>query len=185
MLPFYTVGHSTLTVDEFIQLLSAADITLVVDIRSFPRSRTNTQYNEDVLPLTLAKHHIGYLHLAELGGRRSRIKAISNETNGFWKNRSFQNYADYAMTPDFQDGLEKLIKLGRKECCVLMCSEAVWWRCHRRIVADHLIARGKSVFHLMNTDKIEPASLTKGAIVQDAKLVTYPYEEVKISKGTT
>ena len=103
MLPFYTVGHSTRTVNEFIQLLSPADITLVVDIRSFPRSRTNPQYNEDVLPLTLAKHHINYLHLTELGGRRSKIKAISNEANGFWKNRSFQNYADYAMTPDFQD----------------------------------------------------------------------------------
>ena len=179
MLPFYTVGHSTRTVNEFIQLLSPADITLVVDIRSFPRSRTNPQYNEDVLPLTLAKHHINYLHLTELGGRRSKIKAISNEANGFWKNRSFQNYADYAMTPDFQDGLE------RKECCALMCSEAVWWRCHRRIVADHLIARGERVFHLINTDKIEPARLTKGAIVQDDNLVTYPYEEVKITKSTT
>ncbi|WP_439503360.1 DUF488 domain-containing protein [Methylophaga sp.] len=185
MLPFYTVGHSTRTVNEFIQLLSPADITLVVDIRSFPRSRTNPQYNEDVLPLTLAKHHIDYLHLTELGGRRSKIKAISNEANGFWKNRSFQNYADYAMTPDFQDGLEKLINLGRKECCALMCSEAVWWRCHRRIVADHLIARGERVFHLINTDKIEPARLTKGAIVQDDNLVTYPYEEVKITKSTT
>ncbi len=185
MLPFYTVGHSTRTVDEFIKLLSAADITLVVDIRSFPRSRTNPQYNEDVLPLNLASHHIGYLHLAELGGRRSRIKAISSETNGFWKNRSFQNYADYAMTPDFQDGLEELLKLGQKECCALMCSEAVWWRCHRRIVADHLIARGESVCHLMNTDKIESASLTKGAIVQDDNLVIYPTEKVKNSESTT
>jgi len=185
MLPFYTVGHSIRTVNEFIQLLRAADITLVVDIRSFPRSRTNPQFNEDALPLTLAKCNIGYLHLAELGGRRSRIKAISSDTNGFWKNRSFQNYADYAMTPDFQDSLEKLIKLGRKECCALMCSEAVWWRCHRRIVADHLIARGERVFHLMNTDKIESASLTNGAIVQDDNLVTYPSEEVKISKCCT
>lgn len=185
MLPFYTVGHSTRTVNEFIQLLREANVTLVVDIRSFPRSRTNPQYNEDVLPLTLAKHYIDYLHMAELGGRRSKVKAISSDTNGFWKNRSFQNYADYAMTPDFQDGLAELIKLGRKECCAMMCSEAVWWRCHRRIVADHLIARGEIVFHLMNTDKIEPASLTKGAIVQDDNLVTYPCEEVKISKSTT
>jgi uncharacterized protein (DUF488 family) len=186
MLPFYTVGHSTRTVDEFIHLLRAANVRLVVDIRSFPRSRTNPQYNEDVLPHTLAKCHIDYIHLTELGGRRSWIKAISNDTNGFWKNRSFQNYADYAMTPDFQDGLEKLIKLAaQKDCCALMCSEAVWWRCHRRIVADHLIARGERVFHLMNTDKIEPASLTKGAIVQDDNLVTYPSEEVKISKGST
>ncbi len=181
MMLLYTVGHSTRTVDEFIQLLSAADITLVVDIRSFPRSRIDPQYNEDVLPLTSSKHHSGYLHLTELGGGRSKIKAISNDTNGFWKNRSSQSYADYAMTPDFQDGLAELIKLGRKECGALICSEAVWWRCHRRIVADHLIARGEKVFHLMNADKIESASLTKGATVQDDNLLTYPSEEVKIS----
>lgn len=105
----------------------------------------------------------------------AKIKAISNKTNGFWKNRSFQNYADYALTPDFHDGLAELITLGRKQCCAVMCSEAVWWRCHRRIVADHLMARGESVFHLMNMDRIEPAKLTKGAVEKD-NFVIYPYQ---------
>lgn len=173
MLPFYTVGHSTRTVEEFIELLRAANIKLVVDIRSFPRSRTNPQFNEETLPATLKKYQIDYLHLSKLGGRRNKIKSISIDTNAFWENQSFQNYADYALTEDFQKGVDKLIKLGRKQCCVLMCSEAVWWRCHRRIVADYLLARGEQVFHLMNSDQIKPANLTKSAVVQDG-FIHYP-----------
>ncbi|MCL5974972.1 MAG: DUF488 domain-containing protein, partial [Gammaproteobacteria bacterium] len=83
------------------------------------------------------------------------------------------NYADYALTEDFQKSLDKLIKLGRKQCCVLMCSEAVWWRCHRRIVADYLLARGEQVFHLMNKDQIKPAKLTKGAVLHE-EAIHYP-----------
>ncbi|MCL5975161.1 MAG: DUF488 domain-containing protein [Gammaproteobacteria bacterium] len=173
MLPFYTVGHSTRTIEEFIQLLCAANVKLVVDIRSFPRSRTNPQFNEDTLPDTLKKYQIYYLHLPELGGRRNKIKSISSDTNAFWENQSFQNYADYALTEDFQKSLDKLIKLGRKQCCVLMCSEAVWWRCHRRIVSDYLLARGEQVFHLMNTDQIKPAKLTKGAVLHGGT-IHYP-----------
>ncbi len=176
-LPFYTIGHSTRTVEAFIHLLRAADVTLVVDIRSIPRSRTNPQYNLDLLPVTLATFQINYAHVAELGGLRSKSKSVAKDTNTFWENRSFQNYADYALTAAFQDGLEQLTSLGRKERCAMMCSEAVWWRCHRRIVADHLIARGESVFHLMNADKIAPASLTKGALVKDGT-VTYPAKDV-------
>ncbi|MCB2425728.1 DUF488 domain-containing protein [Methylophaga pinxianii] len=178
MLPFYTIGHSTRSIEEFIQLLHAANVTLVVDIRSFPRSRTNPQFNEDTLPATLKHYQIDYLHLTELGGRRNKIKSISDDTNAFWQNQSFQNYADYALTTDFQTGLDMLLKLGQKQCCVLMCSEAVWWRCHRRIVADYLLAHGEQVFHLMNADQIKPAKLTKNAVVKDI-FITYPAGDSK------
>ncbi len=172
-LPFYTIGHSTRTLEEFVHLLRAAEVSVVADIRAIPRSRTNPQYNRDVLPEALAAFQIDYVHIAELGGRRNKAKAIANDTNDFWENRSFHNYADYALTPAFQDGLEALIALGRKARCAMMCSEAVWWRCHRRIVADHLLARGEAVFHLMDTDKITQATLTRGACVHNG-VVTYP-----------
>lgn len=167
MYPFYTVGHSTRSIKEFVQLLGTANVSLVVDIRSFPRSRTNPQFNEDRLPGALHQHHIDYLHLEALGGRRNKNQSVSSHTNDFWQNQSFQNYADYALTTDFQTGMNELIEKGRQQCCVLMCSEAVWWRCHRRIVADYLLARGEQVYHLMNADQIKPATLTRGAVLQD------------------
>ena len=175
-LPFFTIGHSTRTVEAFVQLLRTAEVTLVVDIRSIPRSRTNPQYNQDELPATLAAFNIDYIHLPELGGLRHKSKTVADGTNGFWENASFRNYADYALTPEFKDGLGKLIALGRKQRCAIMCSEAVWWRCHRRIVADYLLAHDEQVFHLMNTDKVVPASFTKGALVKDS-LITYPADD--------
>lgn len=176
-LPFYTIGHSTRTIEAFVGLLRVAEVTLVADIRSIPRSRTNPQYNRDMLPDALAAFQIDYQHIVELGGLRGKTKAVAADTNGFWEHRSFRNYADYALTPAFRDGLDELIALGRKQRCAMMCSEAVWWRCHRRIVADHLLARGEGVFHLMGTDRIDPASLTKGARVQNGS-VTYPRDDV-------
>ena len=172
-LPFYTIGLSTRTIEAFVHLLHTADVLVVADIRAIPRSRNNPQYNKDELPGTLNSFQIDYAHIPELGGRRNKTKTAPDERNGFWDNRSFQNYADYALTPAFQDGLSKLIALGRKQTCAMMCSEAVWWRCHRRIVSDHLLARGETVFHLMGTDKIDMATLTKGALVLD-RSVTYP-----------
>lgn len=149
-------------------------MTSVIDIRSIPRSRTNPQYNSDALPETLADLQIGYFHIARLGGLRSKDKSVAPETNGFWENQSFHNYADYAITPSFRTGLDQLIELGRERRCAMMCSEAVWWRCHRRIVADHLIALGEDVCHLMGGDKVEPAKLTVGARITQDKIVTYP-----------
>lgn len=175
-LPFYTIGHSTRTIEAFVELLRTAGVAVVADIRSVPRSRTNPQYNRDTLPETLAAFHIGYEHIAELGGLRGKTKTVAADTNAFWENASFRNYADYALTPPFRAGLDQLIALGRERRCAMMCAEAVWWRCHRRIVTDHLIARGESVFHLMDTDKIESATLTKGAHVQDGS-VTYPSDD--------
>jgi uncharacterized protein (DUF488 family) len=172
--PFFTVGHSTRSREEFIELLSAADVGLVADIRTIPKSRTNPQFNKDALPGALAPEGIGYEHVAPLGGRRGKAKDVPFDLNGFWTNDSFHNYADYALSPAFRAGLDRLIELGRARRCAMMCSEAVWWRCHRRIVADHLIARGEAVLHLMGRDRAEPAKLTAGAVVRPDGSVVYP-----------
>jgi uncharacterized protein (DUF488 family) len=173
-LPFYTIGHATRTIDEFVAALQAAEVELVVDIRTIPRSRTNPQFNADNLPESLAPYGIGYEWLSELGGLRRKSKDIAPDVNGFWENPSFHNYADYALSDAFRKGLEKLIRLGRKQRCAVMCAEAVWWRCHRRIVADYLLARGETVFHLMGDDRIEAAHLTEGASVSAPGIVRYP-----------
>lgn len=147
---------------------------MVVDIRSIPRSRTNPQYNQDTLPETLAGFQVGYERIAELGGLRSKTKHTSTAVNDFWQNNSFRNYADYALTAPFREGLNTLIALGREQRCAIMCAEAVWWRCHRRLVADYLLAGGESIFHLMGNDTIQPAKLTVGAHVSQDGVVTYP-----------
>ena len=179
MFAFYTIGHSTRTLEEFVALLQAAEVTLVVDIRTVPKSRTNPQYNKDTLPQSLALFNIGYEQVAGLGGLRSKSKEVDAGVNAFWNNQSFHNYADYALTQPFQDALTRLLELGRQQRCVMMCSEAVWWRCHRRIVADYLIARGESVFHLMGKNKIDPAKLTEGATVKEDDTVIYPSAELE------
>lgn len=173
-LPLYTVGHSDRSLEEFIGLLSRAGVELVADIRRIPRSRTNPQFNADTLPEALAAAGISYEQVADLGGRRGAARTVGRDVNGFWTNESFHNYADYALSPPFRAGLEHLIELGRERRCAMMCSEAVWWRCHRRIVADHLLARGEAVFHIMGKDRLEPARLTAGAVVQSDGTVTYP-----------
>jgi uncharacterized protein (DUF488 family) len=173
-LPFYTIGHSNRSIEEFIGLLSSADIALVADIRRIPRSRANPQFNEDTLPHSLANVSISYERIAALGGLRTKARTVSPDVNGFWTNQSFHNYADYALSPDFHTALEHLIEQGRRRRCAVMCSEAVWWRCHRRIVADHLIARGETVFHIMGEDRLQPAQLTRGAVTERGNVVVYP-----------
>lgn len=173
-LPFYTIGHSTRTIEEFVELLRAADVKQVIDVRTVPRSRTNPQYNKDTLPDSLKPFDIDYIHLAELGGLRSKIKTVPPEVNQLWRNQSFHNYADYALSENFDHGLEQLIVLGQKQICAIMCSEAVWWRCHRRIITDYLLTRGKAVFHLMNKNSIIEATITKGAQITALKKLVYP-----------
>jgi len=172
--PFFTIGHSNRSVDEFVELLRAAQATLVADIRSFPMSRSNPGYNKDVLPERLASFQVAYEHIAELGGRRGKSKTVPPDVNGFWTHQSFHNYAGYALSKEFRAGLDRLIMLGRAQACVMMCSEAVWWRCHRRIVADHLIARQEEVLHVMGPGRIEPARLSEGAQVTAGDTVIYP-----------
>jgi uncharacterized protein (DUF488 family) len=173
-LPFYTVGHSNRSIDEFVALLRAADVARVVDIRKIPRSRANPQFNETTLPAELERAGISYERVAALGGRRGKDPSVPAELNGFWTHQSFHNYADYALSEEFDAGLQQLIEVGRTQRCAMMCSEAVWWRCHRRIVADHLIARGEAVFHIMTERRVEPAQLTKGASVRAGAQVVYP-----------
>jgi uncharacterized protein (DUF488 family) len=173
-LPFFTVGHSNRSLDAFVALLRGAEIGLVADIRTVPRSRANPQFNTDTLPEALAGFGISYDHVAALGGLRGKARGLSPDVNGFWTNDSFHNYADYALSAPFHAGLEHLVAQGRARRCAMMCSEAVWWRCHRRIVADHLIARGETVFHIVDKGRLEPARLTPGAVVQPGGAVVYP-----------
>jgi uncharacterized protein (DUF488 family) len=179
--PFFTIGHSTRPIGEFIDLLVASEVGLVVDVRTIPRSRTNPQYNREALPASLLGFQIAYEHVAELGGRRARAKNIAPEVNAFWENQSFHNYADYAMGGGFRSGLARLRELGPVRRCALMCAEAVWWRCHRRIIADYLLVAGERVFHILGPTAVAPASLTKGAMQHPDGALTYPTGAAKAS----
>jgi uncharacterized protein (DUF488 family) len=161
--PFFTIGHSIRPVSEFVDLLKRAKIGVVADVRKMTRSRTNPQYNGDVLSQTLARFAIGYEHIPPLGGLRPRAKNVSPSLNAFWENQSFHNYADYALSPSFRCGLARLRALGQERRCAVMCAEAVWWRCHRRIIADYLLAAGEAAFHILGPDRIEPARMTEAA----------------------
>jgi uncharacterized protein (DUF488 family) len=174
MPPFFTIGHSTRPVDAFVALLAESGVAIVVDVRTVPRSRTNPQYDRDALPATLSAAGIDYLHLASLGGLRPRSRDVAPEVNGYWQNASFHNYADYALSQAYAEGLAALREIGHARRATVMCSEAVWWRCHRRIVADWLIAAGESVVHIMAPGKVEPASMTPGAVRAPDGTVTYP-----------
>jgi uncharacterized protein (DUF488 family) len=171
--PFYTIGHSTRSIEEFVELLRGPDVRIVVDVRTVPRSRTNPQYNRDVLPDTLAKFQISYEHIAALGGLRGHKRDVPASVNAFWQNASFHNYADYALSDSFRQGFARLQEIGHATTCAIMCAEAVWWRCHRRIISDYLLAAGETVFHILGPHHIEPARLTEGARL-DAERVSYP-----------
>jgi uncharacterized protein (DUF488 family) len=172
--PFYTIGHSTRSVPELAHPLREAGADLVVDVRTVPRSRANPQFNADTLPQALAAHRIGYRHVRKLGGLRGRPKDRAPSRNAFWNNRAFRNYADYAATPAFREGMAELRDLGRAHACAVMCAEAVWWRCHRRIVTDHLLAGGDAVFHIMGPGRIERASMNPAAIQEPDGTLVYP-----------
>lgn len=144
---------------------------MIVDVRKMPRSRTNPQFNSDVLPEALAGRQIGYCHIAALGGLRGRSPRLEASPNTLWRNKSFRNYADYALTPPFKEGLAELMDQGRERTCAIMCAEVLWWRCHRRIIADYLLADGASVFHIMGRDNVQPAGLTAGAEVVPSGLL--------------
>lgn len=160
--PFFTIGHSTRTVAEIAALMQAAGADMIVDVRTIPRSRTNPQFNLDVMADSLAPWQIGYRHIAALGGLRGRQSA-GPSPNTAWRNRSFRNYADYALTERFREGLAQLIDLGRERTCAIMCAELLWWRCHRRIIADYLLTDGHDVRHILGLTDIKPATLTPGA----------------------
>ncbi len=170
----FTIGHSTRTLEAFIGLLQQVDVDFLADIRSIPRSRAMPQFNLDTLPVSLAEHNIGYRHLSALGGRRHRAKGAAPSTNTLWRVQAFRNYADYAETDAFRAGLDELLAVSRTHRCAIMCAEAVWWRCHRRIVADYLLIRGVVVEHIMGRGATVPATVTPGAIAMPDGTLRYP-----------
>ncbi|MBR1121553.1 DUF488 domain-containing protein [Bradyrhizobium lablabi] len=172
--PFYTIGHGTRPLGEFIGLLQSVEVTLLGDVRTVPRSRANPQYNREALPDALRPHGIGYEHMAELGGLRSRVREVAPTVNAFWTNESFHNYADYAMGERFRAGLGHLRELGKTRRCAIMCAETLWWRCHRRIITDYLLAAGEQVFHILSAGKIERAIINEAARPHRADLLVYP-----------
>ena len=171
---FFTIGHSTRTIVEFVDLLREAGVNLVIDVRSMPRSRTNPQFNQGTLAVTLAPCQIGYEHISELGGLRGKSRGAEASPNTYWRVRSFRNYADYALTAPFATGLARLRERGAEQRCAVMCAEAVWWRCHRRIIADYLLAAGEQVMHILGKSHIDEASLTPGAVIRNDGSLVYP-----------
>jgi uncharacterized protein (DUF488 family) len=172
--PFYTIGHGTRPLAEFVELLRSVQVALLVDVRTVPRSRTNPQYNRDALPASLAPFGIQYEHMAALGGLRSRDRHVPPSVNAFWQNDSFHNYADYAMSAVFREALTRLRERGRTQPCAIMCAETVWWRCHRRIITDYLLASGETVFHLFGPGQVETAVMTEAAQLRADGALVYP-----------
>jgi uncharacterized protein (DUF488 family) len=169
----FTIGHSTRTLPEFVALLRESHVARVLDVRSIPRSRAMPQFNGDTLPGDLAAEGIGYAHLDALGGRRHHRKGAPASLNTFWRVTAFRNYADYAESAAFRAALANLIAITRDARCVVMCAEAVWWRCHRRIIADYLLSAGVRVEHIMGPHNVVAAALTPGAQLQPGGILRY------------
>ena len=172
----YTIGHSTRTYGELVEALAAWEVGTLVDIRHFTRSRANPQFNATPLRRKLARDGITYVTLPLLGGRRGRARDVDPDRNAGWTNASFKNYADYAETPAFAEGLASLLALAAKDTCAIMCAEAVWWRCHRSLIADDLCVRGIEVVHIMDAKHSTVHPMTKPARVVEGRL-TYASPE--------
>src|SRR5262245_32376580 len=165
-----TIGHSTRPLEELLGILEGFGATILVDVRTVPRSRHNPQYNRETLPDALAARGIGYVHEPGLGGLR---KPHPDSVNGGWRNASFRGFADHMQTAEFEERLARLIDLSREGMPVIMCAEAVPWRCHRSLIADALVARGVEVRHLLGPDQERVHTLTPFARVADGR-VRYP-----------
>jgi uncharacterized protein (DUF488 family) len=165
-----TVGHSNRPLEGFLRLLRAHQVTLVVDVRKKPGSRRNAQFNRDTLSNGLHEAGIGYVHLPGLGGSRRRTPS---SPNAGWKNASFQGYADYMLTPEFERSLEDLLTLARGHRIAVMCAEAVPWRCHRSLIADALVVRAVAVEHILSASRTQPHVLRPWAEVRGTR-ITYP-----------
>jgi uncharacterized protein (DUF488 family) len=172
----YTVGHSTHPLDELLEILRRNDVRRVVDVRRFPRSRRMPHFNADALARTLPAEGIDYVQAPQLGGRR---RARRDSPNGAWENESFRGYADHMETEEFRAGVERLLELADERPTAVMCAEALWHRCHRRLIADALTARGRRVVHIRSNGRTEPHALTPFAAV-DGDRVTYPPEQARL-----
>ncbi|CAL9331559.1 DUF488 family protein [Streptomyces sp. MPA0124] len=172
----YTIGHSTREFDEILEMLRSHDITCLVDVRSYPSSRKHPQWNRSAIVTNLPSD-IGYLWIPQLGGRRHTPKGVPSE-NGAWRVKAFRDYADYMASDAFAEGLHELIRLARREQPAIMCSEAVPWRCHRRLITDALLVAGVEVVHITSRTAAKPAVLNEHARVRDGHL-TYPPPDVE------
>ena len=164
----WTIGHSTRGIDEFISVLEENEIKLLVDVRAWPGSKRYPQFNKDALKESLNAHGIRYEHFPELGGKR---KSKPDSRNTAWRNASFRGYADYMETEQFQKGIERLLDVAAEAGpTAIMCAEAVWWRCHRSLIADYLKTRGTEVMHILGANKVEPHPYTSAAHIVDGTL---------------
>ena len=163
----WTIGHSTLSIDDFVERLKSFEVQVLADVRSFPGSRRYPHFNKENLEWSLAAERIEYFHLRELGGRR---RARPGSLNIAWRNESFRGYADYMETADFQKGVARLLEVARARSTAIMCSEAVWWRCHRSMVSDYLKANGVEVIHIMAPGKSEAHPFTSAAAIVNGRL---------------
>ena len=183
----WTIGHSTRTIDEFISLLKANEINLLADVRTWPGSKRYPHFNKDALATSLSEQGIRYEHFPELGGKR---KSKPDSRNTAWRNASFRGYADYMETEQFQNGIERLLNIAGQgaatwavaekrydgseavtPCAIaIMCAEAVWWRCHRSLIADCLKARGVEVLHILGATKVDPHPYTPAARIVNGEL---------------
>jgi uncharacterized protein (DUF488 family) len=166
----FTIGHSTHTLEEFVEILRSHQIDLVADVRTVPRSRRNPQFNRETLPNALKAAGIRYVHLSALGGLR---RPAANSPNGGWRNDSFRGFADYMQTAEFSKAVDGLLEMTRAHRVAVMCAEAVPWRCHRLLIGDALLVRGARVEDIMGVARAQPHALTAWAHV-DGTRITYP-----------
>ena len=175
-----TVGHSTRSIEDFIQLLQAHGIRVLVDVRAIPYSRRNPQFNSEALATSLARAGLRYCPIAALGGRR---KSRKDSTNLGWRSPGFRGYADYMQTGPFREALEGLMVRAQAEPTAIMCAEAVPWRCHRSLIADALVSRGWTVRHILTTAKADQHALTSFAKLQNGTL-TYPAPDASVQASS-
>lgn len=163
----WTIGHSTRSLEEFIAMLQSFNIVVIADIRSFPGSRKFPHFNKEALEISLPENKIQYVHLKDLGGRR---KPNPDSKNTAWRHIAFRSYADYMETDSFKDGISELEKIALKQRTAYMCSEAVWWRCHRSMVSDYLKLNGWNVMHIMGMGKETEHPFTGPARIVNGEL---------------
>ncbi|MGH3652950.1 DUF488 family protein [Glutamicibacter sp.] len=170
----FTIGHSARSIQDFLALLAQHEITQVADVRKLAGSRKFPQFNADALQASLNAEGIGLHREEALAGRRPASQSVDFEVNAWWRNRSFHNYADHALGDDFLHAIRQLQKRAAGQKIAIMCAEAVWWRCHRRIISDHLLARGAEVFHIIDGRGAQAAELSPGAVIGQQLRITYP-----------
>jgi uncharacterized protein (DUF488 family) len=173
----FTIGHSTRSIEDFIAALQEAGVGMLADIRRFPKSRRYPHFNDENLAPALAAVGIGYRHFPALGGRRGKRTDGQPSSNTLWRQEPFRNYADYAETAEFRAAFDNLTALTHDRTVAIMCAEAVWWQCHRRIVTDYLLAAGYPVVHIFDAKKREPAVLTPGAQPRGDGTILYEGEQ--------